>query len=399
MSNPEDRPPTAPPSPAAGLRTPTEPTAPAANPEAGEDVPVNYAEQIRMEADRAWSSTGVALQHALSQKVTVAFLGSASSGKDSAIRALFGIDFGEISPIPGSTDRLRVAPLDKAGQVLLVNAPGFGDVRAEVDRVGRDALDALDVVVYVVNCEGGATIDERRDLATIRALGRPVLVCLNKIDLIRPHQRQGFIDATLAQLDVRPADAVITAFDPLPQLAEAPIGVTEVVAWLSTQLEVSGKELLFAKQLRNKGAACEPLILAAAQRASIAGALPVPGADLAVVTAIQVKLIRDVAEVFEVPVDREVALFILSEVLSGGMRGFVRWGVGALKAAGWIPGTQIAEAAILALGAMVAGGTTYGVGQASVRWFQSGGKLESDKLRAVFDTAAFAWRTRRETAR
>jgi len=354
--------------------------------------------QIRAEGDRAWAASEETLARELSARVTLAFLGSASAGKDSAIRAIFGIDFGEISPIPGSTDRIRVAALDAEGRVLLVNAPGFGDVRAEVDQVARDAMNQLDVVVYVLNADGGATIDEKRDLDAVRAQGRPVLVALNKIDLIRPHQRAEFVAATLAQLGVDRKDAVECAFDPLPALSAEPIGVAEVVAWISEQLSQHGKDLLLAKQLRNKALACEPLIAQAAKRASMAGAVPIPGADLAVVTALQVKLIRDIAEVFGVPVDKDVALFIIGEVLSGGMRGFVRWGAGALKAAGWIPGGQIAEGAILAVGAAVAGGTTYGVGKAAVAWFQSGRTIDSDALRTVFDAAAWQYKSRRDAA-
>lgn len=354
--------------------------------------------EIRQAGIAAWEESETALREALAQHLNVAFLGSASAGKDSAMRALFGLDFGDVSPIPGSTDRIKVAPLDAEGQVLLVNAPGFGDIRAEVDAAARKALDSLDIVVYVVNCEGGATIDERRDLDAIRALDRPVLVALNKIDLIRPAQRDAFIAATLDQLGVAPKDAAICAFDPLPQLALEPIGLERVIAWIHEQLEKSGKELLFAKQLRNKAAACEPIVMAAARNASMAGAVPIPGADLAVVTAIQVKLIRDVAEVFEAPVDRDVALFILGEVLAGGMKGFVRWGMQALKAAGWIPGGQLAEGAIVAVSALIAGGTTYGVGRAAVHFFQSGRKLEGDALRMVFDAAAFEYKRRKDAA-
>ncbi len=353
------------------------------------EVPGDFALELRRQSLSAWEASESALATALSQKLTIAFLGSASSGKDSAIRALFGFDFGDISPIPGSTDRLKAIPLDAEGNVLVVNAPGFGDIRPEVDSVARKLLDSLDIVIYVVNCEGGATIDEKRDLEAIRALGRPVLVCLNKVDLIRPAQREHFVEATVAQLGVPRTMAIVCAFDPLPQLAPEPIGVSYVVDWISKQLQESGKELVFAKHLRNKAVACEPLIQRAAQAAAMAGAIPIPGADLAAVTAIQVKMIRDIATVFEVPVDRDVAMFIMSQVLSGGMRGFVRWGTEALKAAGWIPGTQIAEAAILAVGAAVAGATTFGVGKAAVGWFQNGGKMEADGLRVLFDAAAW----------
>ncbi len=352
---------------------------------------------VRAHGLGAWEQSEVALREALAQHLTLAFLGSASSGKDSAIRTLFGIDFGDISPIPGSTVRLRVAPLDPEGKVLIVNAPGFGDIRPEVDDLSRRALETLDIVVYVVNAEGGATIDEKRDLDLVRAKGRPVLVCINKIDLIREHEREAFVTATLRQLGVDRKDAAVCAFDPLPQLSEEPIGVADVIGWIHHQLHTSGKELLFAKHLRNKAAACEPIVQVAARHASVAGAVPIPGADLAAVTAIQVKLIRDIAQVFEVPVDREVALFIIGNVLSGSMRGFLRWGVNALKAAGWVPGTQIAEAAILGLGAMVAGGTTYGVGKAAIKFFQSDRKLDGEALRTIFDAAAWDYKSRRES--
>ncbi len=351
---------------------------------------------LRKEGTLAWEQTTAELAKAMSGRLTVAFLGSASSGKDSAIKAIFGVDFGEISPIPGSTSTLKVIPLDEAEQVLIVNAPGFGDVRADVDQVARKILDDLDVIVYVVNSEGGATIDEKRDLAAIRARARPVLVCLNKIDLIRARDREAFIVATLEQLGVDRADAVITAFDPLPQLSREPMGVEEVTAWIYAQLAESGKQLLFAKQLRNKAQACEPIIQAAAKRASVAGAIPIPGADLALVTAIQVKMIRDIAIVHGADIDKEVALFIIGELLSGGMRGFVRWGAEALKAAGWIPGTQLVEAAILGIGALVAGATTFGVGRAAVQYFQSGRTLDSAALRMVFDAAAWDYKRKKD---
>lgn len=334
------------------------------------------------------------VQKTLESTLCVAFLGSASSGKDSAIRALFGLDFGEIDPIPGSTDRVRVAPVDAAGRVLVVNAPGFGDLRKGVEASARSVLDHLDLAVYVVNCDGGATIDERRDLDAIRALGRPTLVCLNKIDLIRPHQREEFIQTTLVQLGVERKDAVITAFDPLPALSDEPIGVENVIAWIHEKLDEQGKSLLFAKQLRNKAAACEAIIQAAARRGALAGAIPVPGADMAAVTAVQVKLITDIAAVHDVRLDKDIAMFIMAEALAGTSKGFVRWALSAMKIGGWVPGGAMAEVAASALGATIAGAATYGVGKAAVAWM---GKqsMSGEELRAVFDAEATEWKEKR----
>jgi uncharacterized protein (DUF697 family)/GTP-binding protein EngB required for normal cell division len=341
-----------------------------------------------------WEIAAEEVELALQQTLSVAFLGSASSGKDSAIKALFGLDYGQIDPIPGSTDQVRVAAVDSERRLLVINAPGFGDLRDEVEARARRVLDQLDLAVYVVNCDGGATIDERRDLDQIRALGRPTLVCLNKIDLIRPAHREDFVRQTLLQLGVKQDDAVITAFDPLPALSDHPIGVEQVVEWIFGHLEESGKSLLFAKNLRNKSAACEPVIQSAAKKAAMAGAIPIPGADATAVTAVQVKLISDIAAIHDRRIDKDLILFILGEALAGSSKGFVRWAVRAAKAAGWLPGGQVITFATSALGATIAGATTYGVGRASVVFMQRGGKVSGAELRDVFDAEAFEYSKR-----
>lgn len=342
-----------------------------------------------------WALARQQLDAALHQRLVVAFLGSASAGKDAAIKALFGVDFGEIDPIPGSTATVRAVPLNAEGNVVLVNAPGFGDLRAEVDASTHALVGQVDLAVYLVNADGGATADERRQLDLLRASGRPVLVCLNKIDLIRPAQRDDFVARTLAQLDVAPADAVVTAFDPLPALADAPIGLDEVSDRIMRALDVGGKGLLFAKQLRNKATASESVIRSAARRAAVAGAIPVPGADITLVTTVQVRMITELAAVYGQRIDRDVALFIAGEALSGVGRGFSRWAITALKGAGWIPGGQLGELAATALGASVAAASTYGVGQAAVRYLEAAAKGQTPtggELREVFDEAAALFR-------
>lgn len=351
----------------------------------------------RNEVMQRWELISGQVQQALSQTLVVAFLGSASSGKDSAIRALFGIDFGEVDPIPGSTSEVRVAPVDRDKQVLVVNAPGFGDVRKDVDQKAREILDQVDIAVYLLNADGGATIDERDDLDAIRATGRPVLVCINKIDLIREHERPAFVEATLAQLRVDRQDAVITAFDPLPALSPRPIGVDEVIRWIHHQLATNGKDLLFAKTLRNKASACQAVIRTAARRAAMAGAIPMIGVDATAVTAIQVKLIADIAAIYGRRLDNDMALFILGEVLAGGSKGFIRWAMTAMRTAGWIPGGQVAHLATSALGATISGATTYGVGRAAITFMEKGAEVTGDELRAAFDTGAVQWRELHQT--
>lgn len=338
-----------------------------------------------------WEVANRHVDEALRSAVALAFVGSASAGKDSAIRALFGIDFGQIDPVPGSTDHVRVAALGRDNQLLLVNTPGFGDVRTAVDKAARATLDQVDAFVYVLNCDGGATADERRDLGAVHAFRRPTLVCLNKIDLIRTHQRDDFVKQTLAQLGVDRKDAAICAFDPMPALADEPIGVEPVLTWIQEAVGDS-KGLLVAKHARNRAAACQALITTAARRAAAAGAVPLPGVDAAAVTALQVRLVLDIAQVYGHPTNKDVALFILGEVMVSAGRGFIRWGVEAAQIAGWIPGGQALLIATSALGAVISGATTFGVGRATVAYMERQGTISGPELRDIFDAEAGSWR-------
>lgn len=342
-----------------------------------------------------WELAGSRIEAALKDDLVVAFVGASSAGKDAAIRALFGVDFGEVDPIPGTTDRLRAIALDPHGHVVVVNAPGFGDLRDTVNEESSKLVDRLDLALYLVNADGGATADERKNLQRVRSLGRPVLVCVNKMDLIRPHQRDEFLAATLTQLGLEPEDAVATAFDPMPALSPTAIGVEEVADWVTRQLTDSGKALLFAKNLRNRALACEPIIRSSARKAAIAGAIPVPGADMTAVTAVQVQLITDIAAVFDQKIDQDIALFIMGEALAGAGRGFARWATTVLKGAGWVPGGQVGEMAASAIGASIATASTYGVGRAAVVYMQrrkEGKALTAAEVQDVFERFAFAWK-------
>lgn len=342
-----------------------------------------------------WELASADISRSLGNELVLAFVGAASSGKDAAIKALFGVDFGQIDPIPGTTDRLRAVRLDMEGHVVLVNAPGFNDVRSEVDAVARRLIEKLDLAIFLVNADGGATADDRRNLDMVRALGRPVLVCVNKVDLIREHQRDELVRTTLIQLGVSPSDAIATAFDPLPMLSDKPIGAAQTIDWIMDMLAKEGKSLLFAKHLRQKAAACEAIIRSYARKSAVAGAIPIVGADMIAVTALQVKLVGDIAAVYDARIDKDVALFIAGEALAGAGKGFIRWAIAALKTAGFVPGGQVGEIAASALGAMVAGAATYGVGRAAISYMenlQKGASTTAEELREVFDTSALAWR-------
>jgi GTP-binding protein EngB required for normal cell division len=175
-------------------------------------------------------------------RVTIGVVGSPSSGKDAGIKALFGVDTGNISPIAGSTKEVAIQRAPGATALYLVNTPGMGDVVERVTEEARQVLDHIDVYMYVVNAEGGVQAREKADYERCRASGKPVLALVNKIDVLRPRDKDRYLTDARSKLGAPEADFMAVAFDPLPELSPHPIGLEAVHAWLTAQLVALGKD-------------------------------------------------------------------------------------------------------------------------------------------------------------
>ncbi len=175
-------------------------------------------------------------------RVTIGIVGSPSTGKDAGIKALFGIDTGNVSPIAGSTREVSIQQVPGATALFLVNTPGMGDVVERVTEEARQILDHIDVYLYVVNAEGGVQAREKADYDRCRSSGKPVLALVNKVDVLRPRDVDRFLEDTRKKLDAPPEHFTPVAFDPLPELAPGPLHLEAVHAWLRDRLAELGKD-------------------------------------------------------------------------------------------------------------------------------------------------------------
>lgn len=182
------------------------------------------------------------LRQTVLHRVTIGVVGSPSSGKDAGIKALFGIDTGNISPIAGSTKEVAIQRAPGATALYLVNTPGMGDVVERVTEEARQVLDHIDVYVYVVNAEGGVQAREKADYDRCVGTGKPVLAVVNKIDVLRPRDKERYLTDARGKLGAPVRDFVAAAFDPLPELAPGPIGLDAVHDWLRDRLTELGKD-------------------------------------------------------------------------------------------------------------------------------------------------------------
>lgn len=121
-----------------------------------------------------------------SPKLAIAIAGRSNVGKSSIIRALSGIEGGEISTVTREDEMypLTRAELHPLGPVTIYDTDAHvpGDDRA---RIIRDALYSVDVAVVVTD-ESGILDAERELTSLLLERGIPCVMVFNKADIRRP---------------------------------------------------------------------------------------------------------------------------------------------------------------------------------------------------------------------
>ena len=175
------------------------------------------------------------------KRLTISVVGDGSVGKDALFKSVFGVDTGNINPIAGSTSDARVYDLGHTGTIKLINFPGFHDVRSEVNDLVNDNIKHTDLFLLVVDINRGVSGHDVETLRNLEAEGKPVLVCLNKIDMLRPNDKAKMVQVAKERLQ-NPC-VFETAFDPDPRLSQdGPVGAHAVFDWVVDRLEELGKE-------------------------------------------------------------------------------------------------------------------------------------------------------------
>lgn len=146
--------------------------------------------EARLEAARA---AGVDINTAASElqelarrreleTIHLALFGEISSGKSSLINALLPDARIETGIIGGTTTRIEhhVWQRDSGDTVILVDAPGFNQVKREYDQSAMDEAHRAHAVIFV--CDGDLTRDEHLALQPLLELKKPLVIALNKTD-------------------------------------------------------------------------------------------------------------------------------------------------------------------------------------------------------------------------
>lgn len=119
-----------------------------------------------------------------------AIAGRTNVGKSTLLNRLVGEKLAIVSPVPQTT-RHRILGVKSlpGGQILYLDTPGFHKplyrLNRDMVKTAEDTLREADVIVCLIDASEGAGPGDRFVFSQLRALSAPVLLALNKIDLIQ----------------------------------------------------------------------------------------------------------------------------------------------------------------------------------------------------------------------
>ncbi len=137
-------------------------------------------------------------------------------------------------------------------------------------------------------------------------------------------------------------------------------------------------------------AVCEELIRKNARQNAVVGALPIPGADMPVMTANQARMVLNIAAAYDEELSLDRARELLGVLAAGfGLRALARQAVKLVPFGGWAAAAAIGYAGTVAMG------------RATMLYFERGkkrleeGEIAEIKQRAIEEARAFVSRLRR----
>ncbi len=204
-------------------------------------VMVGWMGRPRRDVLRAGLVALAELREKVENRYVIVVIGPPSVGKDAALRAIFGIDTGNVDPVAGATRSAAVYTLAGCPGVELINTPGLGDVDQGLTAETRALLDQADLFLFLLSAQTGVRTRERDEYVRARHRGKPVLVLVNKIDTLRSADRRRLVEDCARKLELDPGRVLGVALDPLPQLADAPVGVGAVRRWITAAMAEVGR--------------------------------------------------------------------------------------------------------------------------------------------------------------
>ena len=321
----------------------------------GTEEPVMTTESLQdelLESSRLGVDVSEAIEEIREQRrrsaggeVFIAVYGEISSGKSSLVKAIVpGINV-DIDPRGGTTDDIRHyawrAP--SGDRVLIADLPGFNleDSSEALEETRRAHL-----VIFL--CDADLTASQMTQLHTLQRLEKPVVLALNKSDLLseediqalrrRFHERTGLPESRIVTISTGGREEVIRMLGEgieerverqrQPQIEELRTAVQSILdedralmeSLRETAVLMLASEKLNEARDKRRDQLAEDLVSKYSRRA-VVGALAAvaPGSDLVIQGVLATQLMRELSKLYDVPV-KEMEIESFLQLASGKIR-------------------------------------------------------------------------------
>ncbi len=309
---------------------------------------------------------------------TVCIVGPVNTGKSSLYNALIGPSSPKavVSPVPGTT---RQPLRGDAEAFWVVDTPGANEVvaGAEGPQAARDRHEAAiaaavqaDLLIIVFDAARGIAEDEGRIYGELSGLGKPFVVVLNKIDLVR-RGREEVVKAAAASLQLAPEQIIPTSALRRINLDRLLLAILELEPGLLATLA----ELAPAERWTLANNTVLGSCAAAGTANLITSPIEIPFASFVPITAIQVAMVLKLARVYGLrlsPARAKELVLTLGGAFLG--RTLFYQLVDLVPVAGYALGTAVAVA------------TTAALGYAVTAWFAYGERPSEEAMRRLSES-------------
>ena len=309
------------------------------------------------------------------EKLIISLLGSVNAGKSRTINALTGMNYANVKTRSGWTKEISLYELHPG--IFIADTPGLFDIDNKVSQKADTFVEEnSDLVLFFLNAAVGITAHEKDAFKRVSALGKDIVVVLNKVDVLQA----GDLPVMIEQIEEE------IGIVPIPISAQSGEGVEELNDAIVQILKKKGKDLLFLKVSTRKEKTVSKWIYGATASAAVIGGIPIPGSDIVPLTGLQVGLAIKIAFIYDIKVSRGDVMILIGTTVTGNAgRQIMKWTITALKGLGWIPGAQLVEIAAMAVGAAVAGSLTFAFGFTCNAYYKGGMKMDLSKVGEIFN--------------
>ncbi|HEY7356542.1 MAG TPA: GTPase [Ktedonobacterales bacterium] len=299
-----------------------------------------------------WKTAQGEIQWALTSKIVL--VGLPNSGKSTLFNTLKGQRISPVSPEAGTTKTLIRGAF---GPFALIDTPGH------LPDIMHKGIKEASVILLMIDGTRGFTKDDEELYKAVKRAGKPIIIVVNKIDLMRtdPEDMCDDLAVRLEVEEVLPISAMkgtnVTE-DLIPAMIDAS---PEAAVVIGRELPAFRREAV-AKIVRNS------TLLSLA-----AGLEPVPLVDIPILLGTQIRLVLRIAAIYGEPLTASRAREVVATITAGLALRYV-----AEEAAKLVPfGGDLISGAIAAAG-------TWALGQVTAEYFESGRKLSTGQLRSMF---------------